>query len=71
MKMLRRFWIMIEGKINQKIEAALFEHYGTLLEITQSPHGNEIYDEHHRLCGELLSKILKIMQLVNTSFDKS
>ena len=46
-------------KINQKIEAALFEYYGNLLEITQSPHGNEIYDEHHRLCGEITQQNTK------------
>ena len=29
-----------DWKISKKIEAALFEHYGRLLEITRSPHGN-------------------------------
>ena len=46
-------------RISKKIEAALFEHYGRLLEITRSPHGSEIYDEHNRLCGEIAQQNTK------------
>ena len=48
-----------DWKISKKIEAALFEHYGRLLEITRSPHGSEIYDEHNRLCGEIAQQNTK------------
>lgn len=59
-------------KINQKIEAALFEYYGNLLEITQSPHGNEIYDEHHRLCGEITQQnTKKLCNLITQALIKA
>ena len=42
-----------------RMEAALMARYGPLLEIAQSPHGSEIYDENNRLCGELVSDSAK------------
>lgn len=37
----------------QRMENALLERYGRLLDIARSPHGSEIYNERNRLCGAL------------------
>ena len=45
--------------VRMKIEAALSEHYFRFLEISRSPHGSELYDEHNRLCGEITQQSVK------------
>ena len=58
--------------ISKKIEASLFEHYGRLLEITRSPHGSEIYDEHNRLCGEIAQQnTKKLRNLITKAMKKA
>lgn len=39
--------------LTKKMENALLARYARLLDIAQSPHGSEIYNERNRLCGAL------------------
>lgn len=57
--------------ITQRVEAALIERYGRLLEITKSPHGSEIYDEHNRLCGEIVQQSVTDLRALLTKALKA
>ena len=52
--------------VKNKIEAALSEHYFRFLEISKSPHGSELYDEHNRLCGEIAQQSVKELRNLMT-----
>ena len=45
--------ISLKDPITKKMENALLARYARLLDIAQSPHGSEIYNERNRLCGAL------------------
>lgn len=57
--------------ISQRVEAALIERYGRLLEIAKSPHGSEIYDERNRLCGEIVQQSVTDLRALLTKALKA